>query len=396
MALTTISDTLYAPNGTLLETTIVLSWSTFTSFDGHVNPAGSLSTDVVNGKLLISLEPNDTATPSGTSYTARYSGSTAHETWVVPTSGSPIPLSAVRVVTPPTPSYLPPAFVSIPGVWDNTAWADAGVASVNGGDPKTMYQMVDVGQFTTNGFSSAVIVPVGATEQGANSFFAGIVNNSTGCNAVGYQSFAFAAVNNAHCWAANFLVQDAPGLTGVNFFGIEMNHNINSVATHVAGIIFSGASTVNPSSCSAMIVNPLGTGIPWQAGLASSDAGCSAILSVGKLTSGVSQSQVMQFNTTDGGSVNRLGQIFFNAAGELAMLPSIFTNSNQFIIDINGIPRAAPRAFSALPAASSALEGSTVPVTDSNTAVWGAVIAGGGANHVLAYCTGSAWHVAAA
>lgn len=40
-------------------------------------------------------------------------------------------------------------------------------------------------------------------------------------------------------------------------------------------------------------------------------------------------------------------------------------------------------------------EGSVAAVTDSNTASWGAAIAGGGSSHVLAYCDGTHWTVAA-
>lgn len=40
-------------------------------------------------------------------------------------------------------------------------------------------------------------------------------------------------------------------------------------------------------------------------------------------------------------------------------------------------------------------EGMAIPVTDSNTATWGAAIAGGGSNHVLAYYDGTNWTVAA-
>jgi hypothetical protein len=39
--------------------------------------------------------------------------------------------------------------------------------------------------------------------------------------------------------------------------------------------------------------------------------------------------------------------------------------------------------------------GMMVPVTDSNTAVWGAAIAGGGVNKVLAFYNGTNWTVAA-
>lgn len=50
-------------------------------------------------------------------------------------------------------------------------------------------------------------------------------------------------------------------------------------------------------------------------------------------------------------------------------------------------------AFASLPSAVG-LEGAMRGVTDSNTNVWGAIIAGGGANHVLAYSNGTNWTVA--
>lgn len=43
----------------------------------------------------------------------------------------------------------------------------------------------------------------------------------------------------------------------------------------------------------------------------------------------------------------------------------------------------------------SPIEGMLVSITDSNTATWGATIAGGGANHVLAYYNGTNWTVSA-
>lgn len=52
-------------------------------------------------------------------------------------------------------------------------------------------------------------------------------------------------------------------------------------------------------------------------------------------------------------------------------------------------------AFSALTACASGLEGAVVPVSDSSTATWGATITGSGSNHVLAYCNGTNWTVAA-
>lgn len=52
-------------------------------------------------------------------------------------------------------------------------------------------------------------------------------------------------------------------------------------------------------------------------------------------------------------------------------------------------------AFADLPTCNGGAEGSLRPVNNSNTAVWGATVSGTGANHILAYCDGSNWTVAA-
>jgi hypothetical protein len=61
---------------------------------------------------------------------------------------------------------------------------------------------------------------------------------------------------------------------------------------------------------------------------------------------------------------------------------------------IAGTGRLLPTTFASLPAASAANRGSITCVTDSNTAVWGATIAGGGANVVLGFSNGTVWTVA--
>jgi hypothetical protein len=52
-------------------------------------------------------------------------------------------------------------------------------------------------------------------------------------------------------------------------------------------------------------------------------------------------------------------------------------------------------AAAVLTACASAGEGALAVVTDSNTNTWGATVAGSGSNHVLAYCNGTNWTVAA-
>ena len=51
--------------------------------------------------------------------------------------------------------------------------------------------------------------------------------------------------------------------------------------------------------------------------------------------------------------------------------------------------------FASLPACGSSAEGEMRAVTDSNVNTWGSTVTGGGSNHVLAYCDGSNWTVAA-
>jgi hypothetical protein len=67
---------------------------------------GKLSKDLVGGALNIQLEPNDTAIPTGTSYTVNYSlsGVPYQEYWIVPTTSSPVTLATIRTTTVASPS----------------------------------------------------------------------------------------------------------------------------------------------------------------------------------------------------------------------------------------------------------------------------------------------------
>ena len=60
-----------------------------------------------------------------------------------------------------------------------------------------------------------------------------------------------------------------------------------------------------------------------------------------------------------------------------------------------GTVRLVPTVFASLPVCGLSTEGTTGAVTDSVVRAWGTKITGGGVNHVLAYCDGSHWTVAA-
>ena len=51
------------------------------------------------------------------------------------------------------------------------------------------------------------------------------------------------------------------------------------------------------------------------------------------------------------------------------------------------------QAYSTLSACTATAEGTLAAINNSTTATYGAAIAGGGTNHVLAYCNGTAWTV---
>lgn len=64
-------------------------------------------------------------------------------------------------------------------------------------------------------------------------------------------------------------------------------------------------------------------------------------------------------------------------------------------LEVAGPIQADPTTFAGLPSCASTTEGAHRAVTDSTTATWGATVAGGGSNHILAYCDGTNWTVAA-
>lgn len=86
-----------------------------------------------------------------------------------------------------------------------------------------------------------------------------------------------------------------------------------------------------------------------------------------------------QAPTLEGGDQRYLKQ-------ELQRIAGTFTSTNKVISNIE-----TPLVFASLPA--SPTVGMKRCITDSNTVVWGATIAGGGANKVLAWFNGTNWTV---
>lgn len=98
--LTTVTDTLYAPDGTLVSgTMLVVNPATFVSADGFTILEGfAISVPVVDGVFSVNLVPNFGSTPDSTyTVTVRATSQFFDLTWNVPHSVSPINLAAVSV-----------------------------------------------------------------------------------------------------------------------------------------------------------------------------------------------------------------------------------------------------------------------------------------------------------
>lgn len=84
------------------------------------------------------------------------------------------------------------------------------------------------------------------------------------------------------------------------------------------------------------------------------------------------------------------GGIGTGGGGSVTLTPGNSGTGTGGIVRIAVLP-----VFARLPACAAGTEGGLIPISDSTTTTWGATITGGSTNHVLAYCDGVAWTVAA-
>lgn len=102
---TTVSDTVYYADGSPAQGSLLISWPQFTTMSGAAIAAGSTTVTLSSGGgLSVALAPNAGSNPIGSYYTVLYhlsDGSVSRENWVVPVSGSPVQLTAVRSTVMP-------------------------------------------------------------------------------------------------------------------------------------------------------------------------------------------------------------------------------------------------------------------------------------------------------
>ena len=70
-----------------------------------------------------------------------------------------------------------------------------------------------------------------------------------------------------------------------------------------------------------------------------------------------------------------------------------YLNGALFLNGATGAAMLTKKTFATLPTCNAALEGALFSVSDSNSVVFNAAVAGGGAGHVMAFCDGTSWKV---
>lgn len=298
-------------------------------------------------------------------------------------------------------SFLGPQISTNAGLFTNTQMNLYISSLLNGCNPTTLFQLTHSSVFSTDGFTSCVLVPSSSTVTQINGISAMVQNNansSTGSvnNAVGGSFVGYAGASGAWVWGINPLVSDAAGLTStgllneydLNIFGTPGYVSLFRVNGFVTGTMPAGiapGSSANAGSALMDVVHGVSTNPVWPVGLNFQDGSISNIvLQVGALcTSGSCASPKIAFTSYGGGHALQVGSINADAAGSFIFTPALGS----------GALTLPPKLFSAYPACSVGTEGSWATITNSTTATPGATITGGGAHHVLGYCNSVNWLV---
>jgi len=103
---TTVSDTVYRADGSAASGTVLISWPAFTTADAKPVAAGTLSIALgTGGTFSVALAPNAGANPDGTFYKVVLKlddGTTETETWVIPSSSTPVKIATIRSTVVPS------------------------------------------------------------------------------------------------------------------------------------------------------------------------------------------------------------------------------------------------------------------------------------------------------
>jgi hypothetical protein len=219
------------------------------------------------------------------------------------------------------------------GVFGSTLSAASSAAST----AQSIYQMTTPAAATIySTLEGVTILPPGSNSEGVNGIGTFVLNNNPAGapglagNGVGLFSVGIAAVNDAHTWGLNTLLQDSTspvvsGGTGRELWN-ELDFNVTSTSTVVRGLVLTGASLAEPTLSLGVEIRPLGVGKRWSAAFVSQNGAAVAGLTLGTQIASApnSPSQLLMFNWTSSAGTS------FNH--------NIHSEVGDLIIDSTGIP----------------------------------------------------------
>ena len=185
---TTVTQAVTGPDGNPGNGTVSFRVTAACVSGSNYVGAQTTFTTFLAGAFSFGLVPNDTCVPAGTSYIVGWNVCTAvagatlatpcpagrgtswTETWVVPTSGSPVTVGSVRSATTPLPTYVVQwqqlsQNGATPGqapVWNGASWQPGAIAGVAGPAGPTGAASTVAGPVGPTGAASTVAGPAGA------------------------------------------------------------------------------------------------------------------------------------------------------------------------------------------------------------------------------------------
>jgi hypothetical protein len=178
---------------------------------------------------------------------------------------------------------------------------------------------------------------------------------------------------------------------------IEIAPSPSGSAAHYNALVVGGGSSTDPFGSTVLEVRepgslPLTTGSASDAGVLNIIAKDEAFYALSIMNTTFSTDVTDAFScfqsSTTGGAACDLGasSLGWNyTTGEIRSLYGGLAARDYVRIE--------PLAFATLPACSVTIKGRMAYITDSNTNVWGATAAAGGANNVGVSCNGTVWTV---
>lgn len=177
------------------------------------------------------------------------------------------------------------------------------------------------------------------------------------------------------------------GITG--FLGVIIGHNSYNV--HLIGNKIQTAASSSPViSFSGVTAGAISGNSIW------SSAGTTTLINLVSTINVPISSNTLNGNSTNGivldSATHGISGLETNTCGaSVAVIPNCIVDNGGNMATFGSGILLSPVAFASLPTCVAGLEGLSRAVNNSNTSTYNATVAGGGTNHIVAYCNGTNW-----